>query len=299
VPTSLVRGAKAVVERLSLMANCFVCETELDPGLRKGHWSYRHCGQCGLLSLEPLPSGDQIEEHYRTKFVAGNYELIRRYSRQYQRIHMQIADWISVRNGERVLDIGCFTGDLLKVLSDRGADVYGLELQQEAVDIANAQLGGGRVFHADVHGERFPTGPYDIVTMMGLIEHVLDPRALVRRVRTLLTANGRLYIETPNGGSTIARTMRSLWPPLAPVEHIHIFSVRALTLLLESEGFDVVRVRRHVKHLPVNYIYEQLANFGGPGWQRVMTPARLLLGNRTMPFYVGEMFVEASVKTPT
>jgi hypothetical protein len=25
----------------------------------------------------------------------------------------------------------------------------------------------------------------------------------------------------------------------------------------------------------------------------------LLLGNRTMPFYVGEMFVEASVKTPT
>lgn len=278
------------------MAQCLVCGTKLDTGLRKRDWSYRNCPQCGLLSLEPLPSGSQIEEHYRTKFIAGNYELIRRYSRQYQRIHLQLAEWVNPGTGERVLDIGCFTGDLLKALSDRGADVYGLELQQEAVDIANAQL-GGRVFHADVHGTRFPAGPYDIVTMMGLIEHVLDPRALIKRVHTLLTADGRLYIETPNAGSIIARAMRSLWPPLAPVEHIYLFSARALKLLLEGEGFELVRVRRHVKHLPVSYIYEQLANFGGPGWQRVMKPARFLLGDRAFPFYVGEMFVEASMKT--
>jgi SAM-dependent methyltransferase len=273
---------------------CVVCgNTELALGPRKGTWTYLRCTDCGLLALDPIPTADQITTHYRAKFEQGNYELVRRFAPEYRHVHEQLANWTKVASGERVLDVGCFTGDLLQILAARGADVYGLELQTEAVAIANEQLGDHRVFQADVLGADFPPGPYDVVTMMAVIEHVLEPRAMIQRARELLAPGGRLHLETPNSDSMAARVMRGAWPPLAPIEHIYLFGARAMRTLLQQSGFRDVRVGLHVKRLPVSYVYEQLANFGGPRWQRAAAPAKRLLGRARLPFYVGEMLVWA------
>jgi SAM-dependent methyltransferase len=275
---------------------CPACRSaEFNAGLRKGEWIYLRCAQCGLLALDPLPTAEEIEGHYQSKFARGNYELVRRYAGSYRSIHEQLAKWLDIRAGERVLDVGCFTGDLLEILAARGADVNGVELQREAVDIANERLGGGRVFQASVFGNEFPPGPYDVITMMGLIEHVLDPRAMIRRARQMLAPDGRLYLQTPNADSLIARLMRGSWPPLAPVEHIYLFGSRAIKTLLYDEGLGDVRTRAHVKRLPVGYVYEQFANFGGPAWQRAAAPLRVVLHDARLPFYGGEMFVSARV----
>ena len=227
--------------------------------------------RCGTLISDPLPDDSQIDAHYRAKFESGNYELVRRYAPQYRRVHEQLSGWVDVRDGERVLDVGCFTGELLQVLAGRGADVYGLELQPQAVAIARGDLGRPRLSGGSARGA-FPPGPYDVVTMMGLIEHVLDPRAFTRRAHGLLSPGGRLYFQTPNASSVPARALLGYWPPLAPVEHIHLFSGAGIRMLLEQEGFDEDRIRAHVKPLPAAYVYEQFANFGGPGWQRAAAP---------------------------
>ena len=273
------------------MPSCPVCGADAVAGYQKGAWWYRTCPTCGTLVSDPLPGDHQIEAHYREKFERGNYELVRRYAPQYQRVHQQLASWVDVRPGERVLDVGCFTGDLLQILASRGANVHGLELQPEAVAIATERI-GPRVYQADVHGETFPPGPYDVITMMGLIEHVLDPRSFVRRAHQLLSPGGRLYLQTPNARSWVARLMVGRWPPLAPIEHVYLLSAASMRMLLEREGFADVRTRAHVKKLPGGYVYEQFANFGGSGWQRLAKPLRAV-GRVSLPFYGGEMFVSA------
>jgi 2-polyprenyl-3-methyl-5-hydroxy-6-metoxy-1,4-benzoquinol methylase len=274
-------------------AGCVVCGSTSRAGAYpKGAWVYERCSGCGLLSSDPIPTTAEIETHYRDKLARGNYAIGLRYAEQYRRVHAEIADWIDPRPGARILDIGSFTGTLLEILLERGADPYGLELQPEAVAIANERL-GGRVFQADVHGTSFPAGPYDIISMIAVIEHVVDPRQMIRRARELLVDGGRVYIETPNAGSGVARALGRAWPPLAPVEHIHLFSARALRMLLEQEGFDDIRVQRHVKRLPMTVIHEQLAHFGGAAWQRATAPVTGLLGMRAVPLYVGEMLVSA------
>jgi SAM-dependent methyltransferase len=273
---------------------CPACGTnDFAPGPKKGNWTYYRCRECGILALHPLPTAAEIEEHYRAKFTHGNYELVRRYAGAYSAIHEQLANWMDVHPGDGVLDVGCFTGDLLAILSARGADCYGLELQRDAVVIANERLGGHRVYEASVLASDFPAGPYDVITMMGLIEHVLEPRAMVRRARQLLAPGGRLYLQTPNADSIIARGLRGIWPPLAPVEHIYLFGARALETLLVTEGLGDVDVRAHVKRLPVAYVYEQFANFGGRTWQRAAAPLKFVLRDLRLPFYAGEMFVSA------
>jgi SAM-dependent methyltransferase len=270
---------------------CIICDSEQNGRLRKAGWSYLRCSRCGLLSSSPLPSKEQIEEHYRTKFHSGNYATAQRYAVSYRRIHEQIAAWVAPKPNERILDIGCFTGELIGLLAAKGADAYGLELQPEAVKIAQERM-PGRVFEADVHGVAFPPGPYDTITMIALIEHVIDPAKFVRRAHSLLVPKGRLLLQTPDAGSMLALAMRSHWPPLAPIEHIHLFSRDAMRKLLYSSGFTDVRLRSHVKTLPVGFVYEMLSNFG-PEWKRLLRPAHLLLGDAPLPFYVGEMLISA------
>jgi cyclopropane fatty-acyl-phospholipid synthase-like methyltransferase len=84
--------------------------------------------------------------------------VARRYGTAYRRVNEQLADWMTIRPGERVLDVGCFTGELLVLLADRGAAVYGVELQAEAVKLANERL-GGRVVQTDIESSRRRSSP--------------------------------------------------------------------------------------------------------------------------------------------
>ena len=54
-----------------------------------------------------------------------------------------------------------------------------------------------------------------------------------------------------------------------------------------------MRARPHVKPLPVAYVYEQFANFGGRAWQRATATARAVVGDTRLPVYCGEMLVSA------
>src|SRR5690242_6973597 len=110
---------------------------------RKGAFAYARCRVCGLLAIDPMPSEAQIEEHYRHKFEAGNYSTIREFASEYLAIYRQYLAWMTkfapLKN-QRLLDIGCFTGDFLQVLLKEGnADAFGVELQAEAVQIAQSR----------------------------------------------------------------------------------------------------------------------------------------------------------------
>lgn len=182
------------------------------------------------------------------------------------------------------------------LLQKAGADVYGVELQPEAVAIANEKL-PGRIFQADVYGDAFPTQQFDVITMTGLIEHVTDPTRMLTRCRSLLKPGGVLLLETPNSGSTLAKGLGALWPPYAPVEHIHLFSDKSMRMALEKCGFNNVTIRPHWKTLPVSYVYEMMSNFG-PTLRSMLSPIYRVLPKaireKSLPFYVGEMIITAA-----
>jgi len=269
---------------------------------RKGAYTYQQCETCRLLAIDPMPSEQAIEEHYAQRFKSGNYSTIRAFAPAYRVVYRQYVAWMTetMASLERVrcLDIGCFTGELVDLLiNEAHADAYGVELQDEAASIAEARL-PGRVFRHNIdHPSEFlPDGSFDAITMMGLIEHVQRPDALLARARALLKEGGWIFIETPNASSFGARVSGSIWPCLAPVEHLHLFSEPAIEQVLGRSGFRLRHIRTHFKPLPLAYVYEMLQTFG-PGMRRLLTPLYHALPEglrqRAAPFYVGEMLVAA------
>lgn len=174
-----------------------------------------------------------------------------------------------------MLDIGTFKGEFLEVVREMGANVYGLELQREAVEIAHQKL-PGRVIKADVHDTQYPQTDFDLITLSGLIEHVVDPGRMLKRVFELLKPGGLIMLQTPNSASLLARLMRQYWPPYSPVERIYLFGREALERSLTQHGFERIEYHPHVKWLAVEYIYEQFQNFG-PEFYRLLRPAYRLL----------------------
>ena len=286
------------------MTQCIICSGKQILIFSYKTFHYYRCQNCQQVSTYPLPDNKMIKQHYSRRFRMGNYQLLRKYSYQYKNVYAYFVKLLKKRceqqhttlKDKKVLDIGCFTGEFLELMQQEGAEVYGLELQPEAVKIANKKL-HNKVYQADVMSYNFPQKKYDIITLLGLVEHVTNPLQLLQRCYKLLSDDGIIMIQTPNSTSLLAHTMKQYWPPYSPIEHIHLFSRKSLEYALHSSGFQDLTFQAHWKKLPVGYVYNMLSNFGQE-FQSIFKPIDSIIKNSSvlLPFYIGEMIIIGTKK---
>lgn len=287
---------------MRMAPTCIVCRSPMTAIFSLRSFRYHQCRRCRQVVTLPFPSQDQLEEHYRRGFQGTNYRVAREESDVYRSAMGALADVVCrhLPPGEapRLLDIGCFTGEFLLEMRARGAHVTGVELQREAAAIAEERLPGS-IIRSDVLDPAcpLPAGGFDVVTLLGVVEHVLDPVRLLNRMGDLLRPGGKLVIQTPDAGSCLAASLGPLWPPYTPVEHIHFFSRRSIGIFLRERGYGEIRVMLHVKTLSISYVYGMLKTFG-PGIRGALTPAYALMPpfvrSLRLPFTIGEMIVIAT-----
>lgn len=105
--------------------------------------------------------------------------------------------------GARVVDVGCGGGLLSESLARAGAQVCGIDMGREVIDIAKLHLHESeltvdyRVQSSADLAEAEP-GTFDVVCCMELIEHVPEPDALVRDLARLVRPGGRVFVSTIN-----------------------------------------------------------------------------------------------------
>lgn len=277
--------------------SCLACQGRLQDWFYRGGYMFLKCPKCNSCTYRPLPTPKEIVSHYKSKYESGNYLLLREYSSQYVDIYRDIAKELinasGSLKGHKVLDIGCFTGEFLEVIERSGAIGFGTELQKEALAIARKKF-PDRVNRAKVNSFNLPKGKFQAVTLLGLIEHVTGPNKLIKLVYEKLRMGGVIVFQTPDSGSLVAKLIGKWWPPLAPIEHIFLFSSAGLSRLLKRHGFKEINVAPHVKWLPVSYVYKQFHNFG-PHFAKILSPLDSLLNRLDfkLPFYAGEIIVTA------
>lgn len=138
------------------------------------------------------------------------------------------------RPGGRVLDIGCGTGFLLERLAELGFSGVGVDLSPESVEIAQARLaeiGAADRLQATV-GSAYepPDGPFDLITITDVLEHLEDPRACLRAARDRLAPGGVVVVSTPNRRSLhgarrwLSKYLRFITVDLAPIDNWQTWS---------------------------------------------------------------------------
>ena len=103
----------------------------------------------------------------------------------------------------RVLDVGCGGGLLSEALSDRGADVTGIDVAPAALAAGrrHAQQRGVNVCYRNITAETLADeapASFDIVVCMEMLEHVPDPAAVVNACARLTRPGGAVFFSTLN-----------------------------------------------------------------------------------------------------
>ncbi|AQS36003.1 3-demethylubiquinone-9 3-methyltransferase [Shewanella psychrophila] len=105
--------------------------------------------------------------------------------------------------GKRVLDVGCGGGILSESMSRIGANVDGLDMGTEPLDVArlHAIETGVQVNYiqdtAESHREA-NLGAYDVITCMEMLEHVPSPRSVVQACADMVKPGGYVFFSTIN-----------------------------------------------------------------------------------------------------
>ena len=149
-----------------------------------------------------------------------------------------------VRTGDRALDLGCGDGSFTPVLAEAGASAAGVDVAAAAIERAARRHPGLDFRLVPFDGALpFEDGTWDLIWASEVIEHVADTARWLSEVRRVLAPSGRLLLTTPSHGRLRLALggVERFSPPLG--DHLHLYTKRSLSVLLEEFGFGEVRVR--------------------------------------------------------
>ncbi len=200
-----------------------------DPEYRsiEDRFDYFACADCGGLSISPCPD-ERLSEIYPDtyySYAAESFSLLG-----------AVKHWLDRRLFKSVF--AAIPGQRLAALDIGGGSGWLLDQAKRAeprlqvtvvVDINAAAEPGARAAGHDFVLSRIEdfSDPrrFDLITMLNLVEHVRDPRALLEKARDSLSEKGRLLIKTPNCDSLDARVFRkSYWGGLHSPRHWVLFT---------------------------------------------------------------------------
>lgn len=115
--------------------------------------------------------------------------------------------------GKRIVDVGCGTGYLLHMISEKSdpKSLSGLDFSEEALKIAEQMIPGADLLCSNIY--ELPDATYDVVFCLEVLEHLLHPQTALRRLIGLLDKKGVAVITVPNGRTDTYRGHINFWSP--------------------------------------------------------------------------------------
>lgn len=150
--------------------------------------------------------------------------------------------WLQPKPGERVLDLGCGTGDLTAQISQSGAHVVGMDISASMVGAAQAKyeqlqfiVGNAEDFHTDE--------PFDAVFSNAALHWMTHPSNVIACVWQALTPGGRFVAELGGKGnvgtviSACEEALDEIGVSSQGKNPWYFPSIGQYTTLLEHQGF--------------------------------------------------------------
>jgi len=172
----------------------------------------------------------------------GSADLRARRARGYESPREDVQRHIP-RHASRILELGCSTGALGAALKRRqDAVVVGVEINPDYASDARARL--DRVIVSDIESflaDPVPAeAPFDCLVAADVLEHLVDPRTVLRRAVELLDHGAVAIISVPN-----VSEWRGLWRLVRtgrwPLEDAGVFDRTHLRWFTRDDALDLVR----------------------------------------------------------
>jgi SAM-dependent methyltransferase len=227
-------------EKMEMFERDFSGMREIVPFLK---YTVYACKKCGMVYAGDISESMTLSQYYDicSKYTDNNYYLSTSSSKRFEMISGLFEKEID--KDASILEIGCAEGFLLDMLLKRGySNVFGIEPSSQCVSYARENL------HLDVVegglGNMHSLGQkkFDVIVLEQVLEHIEDSKDAILEMNDHLTENGKICIGVPDAGAfkeniDFYRQFSS--------EHINYFSEGSITNLMNSCGFEKIKVLRN------------------------------------------------------
>jgi len=182
------------------------------------------CNACSMVSQNPIPTEEQVEQYYATEYRQDYKQVFEPKLKHVYRAgnlafyRLGFLTKNNVTSG-KLLDVGAGGGEFTYVSSQLGFDSAGIEpnigYSNYARDQYQANVKTGQL--ADINGK------FDVITMFHVMEHIPEPVKIFKKLYDLLKEDGYLFIEVPNIESFSQSPNNTFFKA-----HIHYFSATTL-----------------------------------------------------------------------
>lgn len=200
------------------------------------------CKECGLIQANPRMTQaayNHFYTNYRRLYV-GTEKPTEDYFQSRYRGGKATFDYLSEHvdiAGKSILEVGCGSGAILKYLHDSGATVKGIDLSSEYLSYGRERyaidLSVSNLFDLP------ETQKFDIIIYSDVLEHILDPKCHLEKIKKLLKKDGVLYIRVPGIKNLFIPYFADFLKTLQNA-HVYYFSLKTLKNLMHVNGYEMV-----------------------------------------------------------
>lgn len=207
----------------------------------------------GYWRAKDVPTAHELQDYYAQQYYQeGRGSYATSYTaREIAHIRRKIAfRWAVITpyfsSQGRLLDVGCGEGFVLDHAQAQGWEVRGLDFSSAGIEAQNPNcapyLETGDLF--DLLASELAAGvSYEVIWLQNVLEHVIDPVALMQALHQLIVPGGVMVVTVPNDFSRLQHKAmqcglisRPFW--IALPDHLSYFTAPSLTALGASTNWD-------------------------------------------------------------
>ena len=214
------------------------------------------CKNCGMLYRKPLLTDDELAEYYKSCYVEtykpkaqkpnkkdkSYIDKFSYYKNFYRRHFKYLGEKEIDLQEKRILDVGCGTGWFIGAMKEKNPS-YRLGIEpstQRCKEIESRKEfdfqvlnGGVRDFSTD------ELGTFDLVSLLGVLEHFSDPVAELKACRSYLSYDSYIYISTH---AEIPCLFIDMKKRISLVHQLY-FTLRTVRILLNKVGLQIIDLK--------------------------------------------------------
>jgi len=224
----------------------------------RGHLGIVRCNRCTLIYTNPRAKNasenyfGNIDLFYEEARLIFKGKAVHHRDRNYAYELRQIK---RLKPSGKLLDIGSNMGFFLRKAREAGFDATGVEPSASLAEIARKEFG------LDIINSYFETAGIapasaDVITLIDVLEHVVNPQEVLATARGVLKDDGLLCIKVPNGDYNLlklklAQRFRKTgsFDLFNSFEHVIHYTVKTMRAMMDQNGF---RIRTWFIPLPIH-----------------------------------------------
>ncbi|MBE9242841.1 class I SAM-dependent methyltransferase [Synechocystis salina] len=153
-------------------------------------------------------------------------------------------------NAKTVLDVGCANGCFSALVKERlGIEVWGIEINKDAAKIAEKKIDKVIVQDIATAVNQIPKKYFDCIVFNDVLEHLVDPYSILKKVKDNLTDQGVVVSSLPNirhAPILYDLIINGNWDyqewGVLDKTHLRFFTKKSIKKMFEEQGYTILKM---------------------------------------------------------